>query len=219
MRRFILITLALLGSGVACAHVGSENNTDVRIYADGMRVVIRTSIPFAWNVLGAAAPAAADEAGQAIAKPLLTAAAPGLVTITAGGKQLMPTATDAMFEVHDDVAFILNYPRPTEWPVVVKAMFMDRLTNLDTGTVSVFDHTTSRFSRDLEPLASKVIDSRDPSIGFTLAVIAPPAPALPAPVSPAATPSPVLAVPLILSAAGVVAFLAWRRWRAGVAET
>lgn len=114
MRHLFILLLVLAAVIPVGAHLGNENNTEVRVYSDKLRVVLRTSIPFAWNVLGEGAPAVADEAGQVIAKPLLIAAAPGLISVTAGGKPLTASQVDCMFEVEKDVAFILNFERPTE---------------------------------------------------------------------------------------------------------
>ncbi|OYV05186.1 MAG: hypothetical protein CFE26_12935, partial [Verrucomicrobiales bacterium VVV1] len=82
MRRLIRSFLLLLTAGSASAHLGNENNTEVRVYSDRMQVVVRTSIPFAWTVLGERAPAVADETGRVVARPLLIAAAPGLFQVT-----------------------------------------------------------------------------------------------------------------------------------------
>jgi hypothetical protein len=220
MRRFFLL-LILVPVLAAEGHVGNENNTEVRVYADSMRVVMRTSIRFAWTLLGERAPAMADEAGQAIARPMLTAVTPNLISVTAGGKPLSPIQVDCVFEVEKDVAFILNFERPAAWPVVVEARFFDRFSSLDTGTISVFDYTASRFCRDLEPIAKGTIDQRTPALSFALAAVVKPAPA-PEAVAPiqasAATPvagtsRKILATIVSLSLAGLVGFLACRRWR------
>ena len=211
MRHLVVLLLLLVP---AEAHLGNENNTEVRIYSDSMRVVIRTSVRFAWTLLGENAPALADEAGQAIVRPLLIAAAPELITVTAAGKLLVPTKVDCVFEVEKDVAFVLNFDRPAAWPVVVVAKFFDRFSSLDTGTIRVFDYTASRFSRDLEPIAQAVIDPRNPSLSFSLV----------AAVSPAAAPISVvkpttgfsmklLGISLLVLAASVIGFLAYCRLR------
>lgn len=222
MHRLLILLLILAAVTPAGAHLGNENNTEVRVYADKLRVVLRTSIPFAWKVLGEGAPALADEAGQAIAKPLLIAAAPDLIRVTAGGKPLTPTQVDCMFEVGNDVAFVLNFERPVEWPVVVMARFFERFSSLDTGTITVFDYTASRFTRDPEPIAQQVIDARSPSLSFTLGAAvaaAPPQPevALPTPV--AATTADAggsgkwIAGLILLVAVGTVGWLTRRRLR------
>ena len=166
--RFSIVAVLLLTALPAAAHLGYENETEIRIFSDQMRVITRTSIPFAWAQLGDRAPAAADQAGQEIARPLLTAAAPSLFEITAGGEPMHPVSSDCVFEPGNDVAFVLNFDRPKAWPVVVRANFMSRLGSLDSGTIRVFDYSASRFSRDLKPIAEKTIDQRDATISFSL---------------------------------------------------
>lgn len=172
--------MALL-AGLAHAHLGNENNTEVRIYADRMQVVTRTSIPFAWRLLGDRAPAVADEAGKALARPLLMKEAPDLFTVTAGGKPLSPNKVDCQFEVENDAAFVLTYPRPLEWPVALTATFFDTLTNLDSGTVTVFDFKESRFNSDLNPIAEGVIHQGKPTLTFSLEGVAAPPTGTPVP--------------------------------------
>jgi hypothetical protein len=187
MHRLFLMLLVLAPAISAEAHLGNENHTEIRVQADSMRVVLRTSIPFAWSLLGGNAPPVADEAGQLIARPLLIAAAPGLLTATAGGGPLAPTKVDCLFEVPDDVAFIYHFKRPTKWPVEVRMEFFNRLGDLDTGTIAVFDYTASRFARDVEPLAQKTLDRSNPSLSFSLGQ--PPVVASPKPVSQPLPPS------------------------------
>ena len=47
MRYLVVLFLLLVP---AKAHLGNENNAEVRIPSDSMRVVIRTSILFAWTL-------------------------------------------------------------------------------------------------------------------------------------------------------------------------
>ena len=160
-----LAAIAMLGT--ASGHTGFENQTEARIYQDRMEMVVRTSFALAWKILGERAPAAADEAGQAIARPLLVAEAAGLFDVTAGGVALMPTAKDCIFELNRDVAFKLTYERPAKWPLVLKARFFNLLGPLDSGSVSVFDQTAAPYQRDIEPFAGKVIQAGDPSLSVT----------------------------------------------------
>ena len=211
MRHLIVLLLLLVP---AEAHLGNENNTEVRIYSDSMPVVIRTSVLFAWTLLGDNAPALADEAGQATVRPLLISAAPELISVTAGGKALVPTQVDCVFEVEKDVAFVLNFDRPAAWPVVVEAKFFDRFSSLDTGTIRVFDYTASRFSRDLEPIAQAVIDQRNPSLSFSLAAAVSPAAAQVSVVKPSTgSYMKALGISFLLLAAGLIGFLTYRRLR------
>jgi hypothetical protein len=220
MRVFLAAVVLWLFGGNAGAHIGNENSTEVRVHADSMRVVLRTSIPFAWSLLGENPPAMADEAGQAVALPLLIAAAPSLLTVTAAGNPMTPTFVNCMFELQDDVAFIYNFKRPADWPVEVKIGFFNRLGDLDSGTIAVFDYMTSRFARDVEPLAQKSVDRNDPSLSFTLEPSPPPPAAKPASVPPPPREAPprmstgkeeIMVVVFLLLGVGGIVILACRR--------
>jgi len=213
--------LVLLTGGLAHAHGGYENETEVQLYPDRMRIVTRTSIPFAWKILGDRAPATADEAGQATAKPLLAAAAASLFEVTAGGQKITPTKTDCVFEIHDlhdHAAFVLYFPPPTASPITVKATFFPLLGELDNGTVSVFDHTADPLRRDIEPLQKKALSLQSPAITFDLgppkeASPAPPAAPLPAPAPPtpvATTPARPFPLPIIVAIAFLIVGVIWR---------
>mgnify|MGYP002279115488 CR=1 FL=1 len=71
--RWFWVVVFLAGLGTASAHSGYENETAVRLHADRMDVVVRTTFGFAWKILGHRAPGDIGEAAQQIAKPLLTA--------------------------------------------------------------------------------------------------------------------------------------------------
>ncbi|MCW1924981.1 hypothetical protein OKA05_20630 [Luteolibacter arcticus] len=222
-----LCAALILLTGIASAHGGYESETEVRVFPDRMRIVVRTSLPFAWKILGNRAPAATDEAGQATAKPLLATAAASLFEVTAGGATLTPSKSDCVFEVHDlhdHAAFTLDFPRPAASPVAVKATFFPLLGELDTGTIAVFDQSASRFQRDVEPLLKTSISGEKPGITFDLGAPAasspPAAPASSPPIpaqTPAARPFPLpIAVAIAFLIIGVIGFL-WKRYhnRAG----
>lgn len=173
MRRLLLFLLFPLTAGTLRAHLGNENDTEVRVYPDRMQVVVRTSIPFAWAVLGTQAPPLADERGRDVARPLLIAAAAGLYSVTAGGRPITATKTDCLFEVENDVAFVLVFERPEKWPVVMNSTFFPLLSNLDSGTIRVFDFSASPFNSDLRPLAEGVLHQGNPSLTFSLETAAP----------------------------------------------
>ncbi len=212
MRALFAAATLLASACMARAHLGNENNTEIRVHADSMRMVLRTSIPFAWSLLGDSAPAVADEAGQVAAKPMLASAAPALLTVTAGGKRMTPSQVDCLFEVQDDVAFIFNFKRPAEWPVEVRMEFFDRLGSLETGTIAVSDYTASRFARDVEPFARKTLDRNHPS--FSFALVQAPGAAAPPPLPPIREPAGtrwiVMALFLMVGVAGI-GWLARRR--------
>lgn len=214
----------LLMADHAGAHGGFENETEVRVDQERMRVVVRTSLSFAWTLLGDHAPRAADEVARAIARPILAAEAPGLFKVDAGGKSLTPLKADCLFENlepgHEHVAFTLDFAPPAEWPVTFEATFFPRLGELDTGSVAVFDQSQSRFNRDIEPLLRKTIHRGDPTVTFDLRPAAPgvtPAKAQPPGPQPAAALSDQRPEPLHLVAifllAGIAGWLARGLWR------
>lgn len=217
--------LVLLMGGLAHAHGGYETETEVRIYPDRMRIVTRASLAFAWRILDDNAPAEANEAGQAVAKPLLAKMASTLFKITAGGKPLSPTKADCVFEnndLHQDAAFILDFARPTASPVALRATFFPLLGELDTGVIAVFDHTANPFQRDIEPLLDKSISRQTPGISFDLAgtekatpaTTPAPLPAVPAtapaPAAPAAPPARHLPLPIAVALIFLIVGIAWR---------
>jgi hydrogenase/urease accessory protein HupE len=157
----------------AGAHTGFESSTEVRVFSDRMQIVVRTSYALAWRILGDRAPGTADEAAQAVAQPLLAAAAPGLLDVASGGVAMTPKSVKCQFELNKDVAFVLIYDRPPQWPLGVKANFLSLLGSLDSGTISVFDQTNVPYSGDVEAIAGKVLFSSDPAFSVTLAAPAP----------------------------------------------
>lgn len=194
-----IIGATILGIGSALAHGGFENETEVRVEPDRMRVVVRGSLTLAWKLLGDRAPQTSDDAGKAAAKPLLAGVARNLFEVAAGGKRMTPVKSDCVFELHDlhdHAAFTIDFARPAEWPVTMNATFFDGLGELDHGTVAVFDLTASRFARDVEPLLRTSIRKTAPSLTFDLtgrkaAAPTPSATPVPAPVpSPASTTPP-----------------------------
>jgi hypothetical protein len=217
MRHLRLIPFVFALRGMAHAHVGFENDTEIRVFPDQMRVVLRVSIPFAQALLGDGGPLLANEVGQTAAKPVLEKLSAELISITAGGKPVSPLDTDCLFEVQDDVAFILNFPRPSKWPVVVRAEFFPRFGNLETGTMAVFDCTASRFSREVEPLQRSIIDPRSPSLTFSLGfpdiAEGPAASPKPATRSKSPTLKKSMGIFAFFIAIGVIGFLARRSWR------
>lgn len=209
-----ILTLMLMPCGLATAHVGMENTTDVRIYPDRMELVTRTSYALAWALLGERAPAGADPAGQAAALPLLREEAPRLLELTTREGPLVPVRTDCVFEVQEDVAFTLVFPRPATWPVTLRAGFTRLLGDVDQGTVSVFDHTNAGYRRDMEPFVVRPVSRRHPTASFSpeTAVAEKAAPAASAgPLSKSA--SRMWVLPVTLMAAGVVFYLARCRQR------
>ncbi|MEO5712741.1 MAG: HupE/UreJ family protein [Luteolibacter sp.] len=176
------IAVLFCSIGGLSAHTGFESSTEVRIFSNRMQIVVRTSYALAWRILGDQAPADSGEAARAVAKPLLEAAAPDLLDVTVAGMVMKPDTFKCQFELNKDVAFVLIYERPSQWPLVVKVRFLSLLGSLDSGTISVFDQSDGILSGDVEPVAGKVLFSNDPSLSVTLALkvtVAPvPAPAV-----------------------------------------
>lgn len=165
-RFMILISIAVTGS--LHAHLGHDNRVDVRVFKDRMRLVFRTSLPYAWSVLGDRAPVMADDAGKAVAAPLLAAVSPSLFTVMQGGEAMTPVKADGLFEPDDHVAFVLNFKRPDHWPVTVEANFFPPDEQLDATTIAVFDQTTSPFATDRVPVLNQAIEVRNPVVSFSL---------------------------------------------------
>ncbi len=217
------LAVSVAGSPVASAHGGFENDTEVRLLPDRMRVVVRTSYSFAAMVLGESAAPLADPSYQEAARARLAQAAPTLWEVSAGSRVLQPIGTDGAFEPHGDVAFILTFERPIDFPLVFKAHFFPRLGSLETGTVKIFDQTADRFRRDSQPITAKTLRAGD--VSLTLNQIPPPLadPALPTSESLATTAHPAALAPrpsasMILLAAGSLFLLAillgwWLRHR------
>ncbi len=162
-----IVTL-FCATGALSAHNGFESSTEVRVFSNRMQVVVRTSYALAWRILGDQAPAGYGEAAQTLAKPLLEAAAPDLLEITTAGTVMKPGAARCQFELNKDVALVLTYERPPQWPMVVKVRFLTLLGSLDSGTISVFDQSDGNLSGDVEPAAGKVLFASDSSLSVDL---------------------------------------------------
>lgn len=169
LRLLLLICFAI---GTAHAHLGHDNRVELRLFPDRMRLVYRTSLPVAWDVLGGQAPLLADEAGKAAATPLLAKAAPSLFTVTQNGEVMTPLTADAMFEPDEHVAFVLNFGRPQRWPVTVKGDYFPQGGQMDATTLAVFDLTESPFARDVRPVLEKEIRIDSPAVSYDPGAVA-----------------------------------------------
>jgi hypothetical protein len=166
---FLRVLILWIGlQGLAEAHLGFENDAEVRLYQEQMRLVIRTSPSFATLLLEGIGSQMNDPAGREAAEHLLAGKANELFTVTAAGVSLEPTSAECKIEPHDDVAFVVNYPRPPEGAVEFRANYFDRLTNLDTGTITVFDQGRSKFRQEVEPLARKILNANDSTLRVEL---------------------------------------------------
>lgn len=151
--RWLFLTMYFAGMGIAFAHRGYENETDVRIFADRMEINVHATLGFAWKILGDRAPADTGEAGRQIAIPLLKEVAQGLYQVSSGGIEMVSRSANSSIEVDDHVFFLLVYDRPPAWPLVLKATFFDNFDPLTYGTVKVFDQTADPYRRDIDPVA------------------------------------------------------------------
>jgi hypothetical protein len=173
LRLFVLIFFA--AAGTTSAHMGHDNQVEVRVFHDRMRLVFRTSLQVAWSVLGDRAPVMADEAGMAEAAPLLADAAASLFTVSQDGVVMAPVKAEGILEPDEHFAFVLNFGRPERWPVTVEARWFPPGGALDTTTFAVFDLSESPFARDIEPILKREIRSDRPAVTFDLAADAGPA--------------------------------------------
>ncbi|RYD49278.1 MAG: hypothetical protein EOP85_01925 [Verrucomicrobiaceae bacterium] len=207
----LICLLAILPMARLAAHVGLENTTDIRLHADRMEIVTRTSPMLAWALLGPDAPAGYDAAGQEAALPLLRQQAARLLDVMAAEQQMVPLKTDCQFEVEDDIAFTLVFPRPTTWPVTIRTGFTHLLGEMDRGTVSFYDHTEAGYRRDIDPTAVRSISRRHPKASFQpVAISAPPVTMeVPEPPKPGRTFWPVL---IMVSVSGAVLLTVCFRW-------
>lgn len=149
-----LLGLSIAFAPPSHAHGGHGSETEARIYPDRMRVVLRTSVQQAWQLLGDRAPATGSEADTATALSLLAGKAPDLIEVTAANGVMTPRSSDCMMEPDQHVAFVLKFDRPPDGGLRLDARFTRHFDALEAGTVAVFDHTASPFRRDIAPLAS-----------------------------------------------------------------
>lgn len=157
MRRYRILLLLVALMATARAHVGMESSTEVRLYPDRLQAVVRTSFALAWKFLGARAPEGYGEAERKLAQPMLMELAGDLFEVTADGRRIPPTRIDCQFELDQDVAFVLVYPKPQNWPVVFHARYLRGLGPLDSAPIAFFDQTGSPRLLVTEPLSGTVL--------------------------------------------------------------
>ena len=160
--RWFFLLLFLAGAGPVSAHAGYESESDVRIYADRMELNIRTTLGFAWKILGDRAPADAGASGQAIAGPLVEKMAPEWFEVDSGGKQMVPKSVHCMFEVDQHVFIQVIYDRPPTWPLVLRAHFFDFFDPLTFSTIRVFDQSADPYNREIKPSVEERIHRAKP---------------------------------------------------------
>lgn len=159
--------LLLAGNTSALAHDGLENETEVRVLKDRIEVTVRSSLLFAWKLLGKDAPRDAGEASREKAKPRLKELAAGLVGMSTGGKPLTLRSAGCVFELDEHAAFTLVYEMPAGSPEIqFKAAFFKTLGGLEEGSFRLIDLTQDPLKRDAEPLARKRLHRADDSFTF-----------------------------------------------------
>lgn len=185
-------SLFLAGNTSALAHDGLENETEVRVLKDRIEVTVRSSLLFAWKLLGKDAPRDAGEASREKAKPRLKELAAGLVGMTSAGNTLKLRSADCVFELDEHAAFMLVYEMPAGSPEIqFKAAFFKILGGLEEGSFRLLDLTLDPLKRDAEPLARKRLHRADDSFAFACTAqgvrvgVAKPAPASPPAKAPA----------------------------------
>ncbi len=166
--RFLLSgLLVLLPWSAVRAHDGLENETEIRVRKDRIDITLRTSMLFAWKLLGDKAPADAGQASQEKVRPLLKEKAAGLVSLTVGDRILQPRRTDCVFELDEHAAFLLVYDMPPDEPEIrFRARFFELLGGVDEGSFRLIDLTRDAATRDAEPLARKRLHRVDDAFSF-----------------------------------------------------
>lgn len=159
--------------GLASAHVGLDNSTEIRVFPDKMVVTVRMTPVLSWMILGDQAPDSDDDAAKEATRPLLIREAERLMEVTSGGAAWPLKGRDVVFEEEGDVAFLLEYDRPRQWPVKVRASFFRVLGELDSGTMEAYDQTSEASGEDPDPVAQKVIVTEDPGLSFSLINVTP----------------------------------------------
>lgn len=151
----------------AWAHDGLENETEIRVRKDRIDITLRTSMLFAWKLLGDKAPAGAGQASQEVARPLLREKAGNLISLTVGGEVLKPRRADCVFELDEHAAFLLVFDMPPGEPEIrFRAAFFELLGGVDEGAFRLVDLTRDATTRDAEPLARKRLHRVDDAFLF-----------------------------------------------------
>lgn len=165
--RFIALVSLLVITSLS-AHDGLENETEVRVHKDRIEVTVRSSLLFAWKLLGKDAPADTSAASLEKARPKLVKIAPDLVALASHDQPLKLRSAECVFELEEHAAFVLVYEIPSGSPTIgFKASFFKTLGGLEEGTFRLVDLTRDPLSRDVEPLARKRLHRADDSFNFT----------------------------------------------------
>lgn len=166
----LVLLLALLPCSVSRAHDGLENETEIRVRKDRVEVTLRSSLVFAWKLLGEKAPPDLSEASLEKARAALKESAKDLIEMTSGTSPLKLRSFDCVFELEQHVAFTYVFEPPAGNPEIrFKARFLKSMGELEEGTFRLIDLTRDPRRRDVEPLARKRLHRVDDSFAFVIA--------------------------------------------------
>lgn len=161
MFRF-LVGLALTGS--ACAHLGFESESDVRIFPDRLEICFRCSPLFAWRMMGTDAPPPNAPDAQAMAKPVIEDLARGWVEVASGDETLAPESARCVFEVDGHIAVLLRYGPPEGKSLRFHLTFFDKIGELDWSKIRVYDQTKTPFERAIRPFVEEELFGATPRL-------------------------------------------------------
>ena len=163
------MSAAVLITGICRAHDGLETETEIRVRKDRIEITVRSSLVFAWKLLGEKAPADTGEASLGKAREELKKDAGKLVEMTAAGTPLKPRSVDCLFELEQHAAFLYVFETPPGNPeIAFKACFLKTVSDMEEGTFRLIDLTRDPRRRDVEPLARKRLHRVDDSFTFVI---------------------------------------------------
>ena len=163
------MSAAVLMTGTCRAHDGLETETEIRVRKDRIEITVRSSLVFAWKLLGERAPSDTSEASLEKARAELKKDAGKLVEMTAAGTPLKPRSVDCLFELEQHAAFLYVFETPPGNPeIAFKACFLKTVSDMEEGTFRLIDLTRDPRRRDVEPLASKRLQRVDDSFAFVI---------------------------------------------------
>ena len=166
-RSLTIMLAAVLMAGICRAHDGLENETEIRVRKDRIEVTLRSSLVFAWKLLGEEAPPDVGEASLEKARAALKESGKDLIEMTSGSSPLKLRSLDCQFELEQHVAFTFVFDVPAGNPEIrFKARFLKHMGELEEGTFRLIDLTRDPRRRDVEPLARKRLHRVDDSFAF-----------------------------------------------------
>jgi hypothetical protein len=161
VRAFAFFCILLAVEINAWAHMGWDARTTVHIFPDRMQLVVRMMPPQAWLLLKEKAPPAFDDEAFKVALPMLKARGATLFEVQSGTELLQPKSVRISVERDDNVAWLMEYAMPTQWPLRLKAALAADIGPDFKATVSIIDQSKSAFPGDAEPSAGTVLTAGD----------------------------------------------------------